>query len=486
MIVTTQSTKAEKIMTQINISETLKQIDVYIEARMIRMSAFSFDERQSGSLEKESLLAFFDASSDEELLSKLLEIMDFFKYDIDLWIQEANYRKLVQDKSNFFMNQSKGFPVDFDLLLKVLGNSFDICKMAALEANELIPDLFQINHIYKSIKVKREVLREAFPSLDQDFELQETIAGFKYHPKFNKIYLAKNTADNLLGKVAKQLPNLLNQNHIKTQDHVYSTITGRNAPKTTEGFLLNCHPWIRTLIKPQPGQAFIKFDWVGQESWVMAVLSGDDKLLQGYQNGDVYCYVGHHLGLIPEGATREDYPDERDLAKQLQLGISYGQGKNSLSIRVQDGDILALKHRQVFTQYWNWVNDTIHTSFEKTYYKTRDGWLYFLPPSTSKHLMYNAPIQSEAAGLMRSALMLIDPRVNVVATHYDALYVTCDISQIDYMVSYIIEVMNTAAHNYFGVNHHPYVKPEIFTSNYIDPRGVDFFKKVNTLSIPTV
>ena len=84
--------------------------------------------------------------------------------------------------------------------------------------------------------------------------------------------------------------------------------TGRCQPSTTEN-IFGPARWIRSLIKPPPGQGIAYIDWSSQEIGIAAALSGDEAMLAAYRSGDVYLSFGKQAGLVPPDASRSGRED---------------------------------------------------------------------------------------------------------------------------------------------------------------------------------
>jgi hypothetical protein len=346
--------------------------------------------------------------------------------------------------------------------------------------------IFLYDRLSRKFKINKPRLANLLNiPLDENFDSSAEISKLKYHKTYSMIYKAEQANRVLLGSIGYELLNLLSEdNYIKGGYKPLATKTGRNTQQLTKGFILNADPWFRSIIRPHKGKAFIGFDWSGQEQYVAAILTGDSKLTQGYKDGDVYTVIGRELGLMEANDTKQSNPSKRETAKLFAQKLSYGMGENSLSKEFVNASSLIARHKEMFNEYWAWVETNSKTSFEQGYYKTRDGWIYILlEGQTPSHLMLNIPMQAEAAGMMRKAVMLLPEHIDLVATHHDALYINCDECNIDATEKLVKDVMSKAAMEYFGVDWAPFVESKIITSkeNWKDKRGLDFLKIIKTM-----
>lgn len=89
----------------------------------------------------------------------------------------------------------------------------------------------------------------------------------------------------------------------------YGTQTARNAPKAT-GFLPAKSAWLRALVDPEPGYAYVELDYSSQETFIAGAISGDEGILRAYNpqgptKGDAYLAFALDAHLI----TQDEYAD---------------------------------------------------------------------------------------------------------------------------------------------------------------------------------
>ena len=79
--------------------------------------------------------------------------------------------------------------------------------------------------------------------------------------------------------------------------------TSRTQPKASR-WIFSPAVWLRSLIKPEPGQAVAYVDWSSMEFMIAASLSGDPVMLEFYQRGDPYLSFAKRVGAAPSDATK--------------------------------------------------------------------------------------------------------------------------------------------------------------------------------------
>lgn len=206
--------------------------------------------------------------------------------------------------------------------------------------------------------------------------------------------------------------------YIKPKTFAFTAVTGRNGLKPTAGYLLNLPAWLRRIINPHPDMYLAGFDWSQQEIAVAAALSGDTKLLEAYQTGDIYLALGKMSGHIPEDGTKSSHKKQRDLFKALQLGLGYGKGVQSLGydiwgIMQEDGmSLIDAKikaqeifnwHKRTFNTYWEWNNKLISQARSNGWIESLDGWTEWVSRMTKDTQLKNFPSQANGAVMLRIA-----------------------------------------------------------------------------------
>lgn len=109
--------------------------------------------------------------------------------------------------------------------------------------------------------------------------------------------------------------------HLRPYFGLYGTQTGRNAPKAT-GFLPAKAAWLRALIDPEPGYAYVELDYSSQETFIAGAISGDAGILRAYDKngptkGDPYLAFAIDAELITQ-AQYDDYKNDGPDAKHVK------------------------------------------------------------------------------------------------------------------------------------------------------------------------
>jgi DNA polymerase I len=189
----------------------------------------------------------------------------------------------------------------------------------------------------------------------------------------------------------------------------FGTATGRNAQAKS---LFNAHASMRSFMKFSHDKIGLYDDWRTQEVGVAAARSGDVQLAEDYRAGDIYHALAVMCGLTsldaqswkatPEGKS------QRQLMKALQLGINYGMGVASLSRglgrHLMIGSEVIIRHQQRYPTYWQWRAEMVQRAMlQRSIVSEYDGWPLRISHSPNKRTLYNFPMQSGGAEMLRLA-----------------------------------------------------------------------------------
>jgi DNA polymerase I-like protein with 3'-5' exonuclease and polymerase domains len=187
----------------------------------------------------------------------------------------------------------------------------------------------------------------------------------------------------------------------------FCTVTGRNAHSKS---LYNNHACMRSFMVFPTDTIGVYLDWRTQEVGVAAALSGDQALIDAYRLGDVY----HALALVcgftddPNPAHwKQNNPEMRNRMKRLQLAINYGMGVPSLAKGLNSHPLIASNiiemHRRAYPRYWEWREDMVKTAMIRREMRSVFGWPLHISTSPNKRTLYNFPMQSNGAEMLRLA-----------------------------------------------------------------------------------
>jgi hypothetical protein len=187
----------------------------------------------------------------------------------------------------------------------------------------------------------------------------------------------------------------------------FCTATGRNAHSKS---LYNNHASMRSFMVFPPDTIGVYLDWRTQEVGIAAALSGDQRLIDAYQTGDVYHALALACGFTddrdPQHWKKTD-PEMRNRMKRLQLAINYGMGVPSLAKGLNSHPLIASniieKHRREYPPFWKWREEMAKEAMVRREMRSVFGWPLRISTSPNKRTLYNFPMQSNGAEMLRLA-----------------------------------------------------------------------------------
>jgi len=189
----------------------------------------------------------------------------------------------------------------------------------------------------------------------------------------------------------------------------FGTATGRNAHSKS---LYNAHAGMRSFMVAPDGKILVYLDWRTQEVAVAAALSGDQNLIDAYLGGDIYHALGLDSGLTCDRDAKRwarENKAQRQRMKGLQLGINYGMGVPSLARGLNQHPLIASNlidmHKRKYRPYWRWREDQVWKAMLDRQIESIFGWPMRITTSPNKRTLYNFPMQSGGAEMLRLATM---------------------------------------------------------------------------------
>jgi DNA polymerase I-like protein with 3'-5' exonuclease and polymerase domains len=217
----------------------------------------------------------------------------------------------------------------------------------------------------------------------------------------------------------------------------FGTATGRNAHSKS---LYNFHAGMRSFMIFPEGTIGAYLDWRTQEVGVAAALSGDQTLIDDYNAGDIYHALARMCRLTTELdplVWKKTHRAQRDRMKPLQLGINYGMGVTSLARGLDRHPIIAggiiQQHKRRYPRFWQWRSEMVRQAMLDRKIQSIYGWPLYITHAPNKRTLYNFPMQSGGAEMLRLATMrLCDAGiVPIMLVHDGILFEETDQEKID-------------------------------------------------------
>ena len=145
----------------------------------------------------------------------------------------------------------------------------------------------------------------------------------------------------------------------------------------------------------------------------------------------------------------------REMCKRCMLGVNYGMRATSLSFRISksmlEAQDLLRRHRRAFPQFWEWSDSAVRTATLFRYIDLTFGWRVHDGPDTSPLSLQNAPMQGNAAEMMRlAAIAGVRRGVQIDAVVHDAFLVESDTDQLEDTVTAMRDAMAFASSKVLG------------------------------------
>jgi DNA polymerase-1 len=187
----------------------------------------------------------------------------------------------------------------------------------------------------------------------------------------------------------------------------FGTATGRNAHAKSP---YNAHAGMRSFMVFPHDAIGAYLDWRTQEVGVAAALSGDTALMDAYRAGDIYHALARVLGFTndPDPVNwKKANPAMRNRMKALQLAVSYGMGVPSLARGLDRHPLIASeiieRHKRSYPRFWQWRADMVRTAMLERRIESMFGWSLHITTSPNQRTLYNFPMQSGGAEMLRLA-----------------------------------------------------------------------------------
>jgi DNA polymerase-1 len=239
-----------------------------------------------------------------------------------------------------------------------------------------------------------------------------------------KLLLEHRSLSKLKGTYTDKLPRMVNPQTGRVHTHFSqaSVVTGRLA--STDPNLQNIPVRseegrkIRTAFIAPPGSSIVSADYSQIELRIMAHLSGDERLLEAFAQGeDVHrATAGEIFGVTP----LEVGPDQRRVAKSINFGLIYGMSAFGLARQLGLERSAAQTYiERYFTRYpgaARYMEEAREMARQNGYVETAFGRRLWFPEIRSSNgnrrqgaerAAINAPMQGTAADLIKMAMIAV-------------------------------------------------------------------------------
>ncbi len=277
-----------------------------------------------------------------------------------------------------------------------------------------------------------------------------------------------------------------------------SSKTGRSQPSSSKS-IFTAATWLRWLITPKQGHAFVGLDYSAQEFCIAAFASKDPVMIK-FATGeeDPHLAFGKHIGEIPKHATKHSHGALRGIFKVGNLGILMGMGGRSLAAHVNaalpegrspwshhDGDKFIQTHQAVFQGFWAWRGRLCRHATSGFPLQSVLGWQVREPligmdsDEYNDRSYSNFPLQSGGAAILWQAMRNLHKHgFTIAATLHDGIYLTIPVEGLEQRVSHAVWLMEESARQLYGRRIKVETKTALPGQRYGDERGRETFKSI--------
>jgi DNA polymerase family A len=270
----------------------------------------------------------------------------------------------------------------------------------------------------------------------------------------------------------------------------FKSKTSRTQPKAAQ-WIFSPAVWLRSLVKPGPGQAVAYVDYSSMEFLIAAALSDGhcsptNTMLDMYKSGDPYLSFAKIVGAAPADATKKSHETLRDRYKTGILAIQYGISAETLAARLSvpkfEAHQMIKQHRELFAQYWAWSDDWLAAALNTGSMRTAFGWACRTGiTELNERSIRNWPVQANGADILRIACIMATRRgLELIAPVHDALLLQAPIGRIEKDVALLRDIMSRAGRVVLGNGIELRTDCTIvrYPDRYIDKRGIQMWDRV--------
>ncbi|MDW6091308.1 DNA polymerase I [Vibrio rhizosphaerae] len=338
---------------------------------------------------------------------------------------------------------------------EIAGESFNLSSPKQLQ--QIFFEKMGLPVVKKTPSGTPSTNEEVLQELALDYPLPKVILEYRGLAKLKSTYTDK-------------LPKMINPatGRVHTSYHQAVTATGRLS--STDPNLQNIPVRneegrrIRQAFVTESGWKIVAIDYSQIELRIMAHLSGDQSLLDAFQQGkDIHAATAAEiLGISIDQVSSE----QRRRAKAVNFGLIYGMSAfglaKQLGIPRHEAQSYMDKYFERYPGVMQYMEDTRAQASEQGYVETLFGRRLHLPEIRSRNGMrrkaaeraaINAPMQGTAADIIKKAMLLVDGwieqegqgRVRLLMQVHDELVFEIQESSLTEIESKIQKLMESAA-----------------------------------------
>jgi DNA polymerase I len=241
------------------------------------------------------------------------------------------------------------------------------------------------------------------------------------------------------------------------------------------------------LIKPPEGCGIAYIDFASQEIGIAAALSGDERMADGYREGDPFLAFAKAAQLVPADATKTTHKLMRERCKAVVLGTNYGMGPEAMALQAgitpaESKELLRL-HKETYRPFWRWIGDTVSAAMLTNRMETVFGWCRRVGRDANPRSLMNFPMQANGAEMLRiAAIAATEAGIQVCAPVHDAFLIAAPLERLEADVAAMRDMMKKAGRAVTGsLDIRTDAEIVRWPGRYSDERGKAMWEKVMSL-----
>jgi DNA polymerase I-like protein with 3'-5' exonuclease and polymerase domains len=244
---------------------------------------------------------------------------------------------------------------------------------------------------------------------------------------------------------------------------------------------------MRGFISPTKDEDLAYIDFSCQEIAIAAGLSGDQRLLAAYIEGDPYIGFAKQARLVPPDATKYSHPEIRSICKVVVLGLNYGMGAQSIAFQAgitvaHARDLIAL-HKRTYHIFWKWSDSMVDVAILTQEMQTVFGWKRRIQGRAKVTSIRNFPMQANGGEMMRvTSIGAMLAGIKVCAPVHDAFLIAASRERLEHDVEAMRDIMTNAGLLVCGVPVRTEAKLIRYPNRYMEERGIAMWNRVMRLA----
>ena len=431
--------KKDENQQQINLFDSMEQQDTKEKYELYVYSIAKIREKTSKELQEINCLELFN-----EIDMPTVEVLSDMQAN-GMYVDEKELNKFGEELTTKLEAITK-------IIYEMAGEEFNINSTKQL--GEILFEKMKLP-VIKKTKSGYSTDVDVLEKLKKEDPIIEQILEYRQLMKLNSTYV-------------EGLKPYINPKTKRIHSFFHQTITATGRISSTEPNLQNIPTRfelgkrVRKVFKPEEGKVYIDADYSQIELRVLASISGDEHMIQAFQEGqDIHKQAASKVFKTPiDEVTKE----QRSNAKAVNFGIVYGISDFGLGEQLGIGRKKAKEYIDEYLEQYSgikqFMTDITEMAKEKGYVETLFHRRRYIPELKSNNYMVrqfgaraamNTPIQGTAADIMKIAMIKVYKEIKnrglkskIVLQVHDEMMIEAPISEKEEIQKILKECMESA------------------------------------------